>query len=179
MVDERRNDARHGVKQRARWDEDFCGGKMPALDVTHRGGFVGGDESKPVEVVNRPEVVEPLGELWRGDFEKMLIQCARAAAPQFDFEAAGPRKQHVTVLDDVIRWDVGVAAVGSDRVAFTELGNLDDRESGAVAGRILLKGKPVQVVGNLVKTTDFPAFGRVAEGRPFQVLGEVDGGGVV
>ena len=90
LVDERRHGTRHGVKQRAWWDEDFGGGEVAALDVAHRGGFVGGDEAELVEMVKRPKVVESLGELGRGDFEKVLIQGAGTAAPEFDFEAAGP-----------------------------------------------------------------------------------------
>jgi len=81
-------------------------------------------------------------------------------------------------LDDVVRRQVGVAAVGSDGVAFAELGNLDDRKREVVAGRILLEGEVVQVVGGLVEAADFPAYRRVAEGRLFQVLGEEGGGWV-
>ena len=42
---------------------------MAALDVAHGGGFAGGDQTKLVNVVQRPEVVEPLWKFGRGDFE--------------------------------------------------------------------------------------------------------------
>ena len=63
LVDERRHGARHRVEQRERRDEHLGGGEVAALDVAHRGGFVGGDEAELVEVVKRPEVIEPLREL--------------------------------------------------------------------------------------------------------------------
>ncbi len=36
LVDERRHGARHGVEQRAEWNEDFGGGEVAELDVAHR-----------------------------------------------------------------------------------------------------------------------------------------------
>lgn len=164
LVDERRHGARHGVEQRARRDEDFGGGEVAALDVAHRGGFVGGDEAELVEVVERPKVVEPLRKLGRRDFEKVLIQGTEATAPEFDFEAARPREKHIAVLHDVFGRQVGVAAVGSGGIAFAELGDLDDRQRGTVAGRMLLEREAVQVVRGLVEAADFPPLGDVPEG---------------
>lgn len=48
LVDERRHGSGHGVEQRARRDENFGGGEVTALDVAHRGGFVGGNEAELV-----------------------------------------------------------------------------------------------------------------------------------
>ena len=54
-------------------------------------------------------------------------------------------------MDYVVRGEVGVAAVGSSGIAFTELGNLDDGQRGVVTGRILLEGEAVEVVCGFVE----------------------------
>jgi len=111
--------------------------------MTHCCRFARSDVLKVDKVLSNPVIEEPFGVDAGRNLEEVLVQGTSPAAPNDNFEAPRPRKQDITIMNNIFGGHVETSLVRSFRVALPELGNCDDGQVPVAFGRVFLKRQPI------------------------------------